>query len=182
MLHSQATVSPRFYESYDLRYHHTWEVSKVGDGLIRVEKPAREEREAVTSKPVDLRLDRDMIEKLLNTYFTEIAPLLPVITLAEFLATPSPPPILLYSMCLVAAGRREVSQAVFDSLRYAVNAVIKADDVLSTSSIVNVQALLILCMMGDCHSQSVPNAMTALWIRVGTAIRMVSRSHKCYEF
>jgi hypothetical protein len=114
-----------------------------------------------------------MVEKLINAYFSEIAPILPVITQAEFLSNPSPPPILFYSICLVAAARREVPQNVFDTIRYAVNSVIKADDVLSTASIANVQSLLILCMVGECHSQFVPNALSALWIRLGTAIRMV---------
>ena len=117
--------------------------------------------------------ERDMIEKLVNAYFTEISPVLPVITQAEFVASPSPPPILLYSICLVAAARREVPQSVFDSIRYAVNNVIKSEDILSTASIANVQSLLILCMVGDCHSQFVPNALSALWVRLGTAIRMV---------
>jgi hypothetical protein len=121
-----------------------------------------------------MRIERDVVEKLVNAYFSEIAPTLPVITQAEFLSTPSPPPILLYSICLVAAARREVPQNVFDAIRYAVNTVIKAEDVLSTASIVNVQSLLILCMVGDCHSQFVPTALSALWIRLGTAIRMVS--------
>lgn len=125
-------------------------------------------------KPVDMRIERDTIERLLNAYFTDIAPILPVITQQEFLANPSPPPILLYSMCLVAAARRDVPQGVFDTIRYMVNGLIKADDILSTASIVNVQSLLILCMMGDCHSQFVPTALSALWIRLGTAIRMVS--------
>jgi hypothetical protein len=173
LLHSQATISSRIYENYDLRYHHTWEVSKSGDGLIQVQKPAAEEQQASPPKPLDLHLERDVIEKLLNSYFTDVAPILPVITQAEFLANPSPPPILLYSMCLVSAARREVPQGIFDSIRYAVNTVMKADDVLSTASIANVQSLLILCMTGDCHSQFVPNALSALWIRLGTAIRMV---------
>jgi hypothetical protein len=176
LLHSQPAVSSRVYESYDVRHHITWEVTTTGEGLIRVEKPPAQEHALSAPKPADLRLDRDVVEKLLNTYFTEIAPILPVVTRAEFLATSSPPPILLYSMCLVAAGRREVSQAVFGSLRYIVNAVIKSEEVLSTSSLVNVQALLILCMMGDCHSQYVPSALSALWVRLGTAIRMVKCS------
>jgi hypothetical protein len=120
-----------------------------------------------------MRIERDMVEKLINAYFSEIAPILPVITQAEFLSNPSPPPILFYSICLVAAARRDVPQNVFDTIRYAVNSVIKADDVLSTASIANVQSLLILCMVGECHSQFVPNALSALWIRLGTAIRMV---------
>ena len=174
LLHSQGTISSRMYESYDLRYHYAWEVSNSGDGLIRVEKPATEEQQPAAPRPADLRLERDVIEKLLNTYFSEVGPILPVVTKAELLATPSPPPILLYSMCLVAAGCRGVPQAVFDSLRYVVNALMKAEDISSTSSIVNVQALLILCMMGDCHSQYVPSALSAMWIRLGAAIRMVS--------
>lgn len=173
LLHSQATISSRIYESYDQRWHHTWEVAKAGDGLIRVEKPPSEERPAPAPKPVDLQIERDIIERLLNAYFTDIAPILPVITQQEFLANPSPPPILLYSMCLVAAARRDVPQNVFDAIRYMVNSLIKAEDVLSTASIVNVQSLLILSMVDDCHSQFVPTALSALWIRLGTAIRMV---------
>ncbi|KAI0306625.1 fungal-specific transcription factor domain-containing protein [Multifurca ochricompacta] len=172
LLHSSATIPSRLYENYDARHHHTWEVSQSGDGLIQVIEPSVGDAPPALQKPIDMRIDRDVIEKLVNAYFTDIAPTLPVITQAEFLSNTSPPPILLYSICLVAAARREVPQSVFDAIRYAVNTVIKAEDVLSTASIVNVQSLLILCMVGDCHSQFVPNALSALWIRLGTAIRM----------
>jgi len=172
LLHSQASISSRIYEGYDLRYHHKFEISKTGDGLIQVQKPANDEQQLSLPKPVDPRIERDVIEQLINAYFTDVAPILPVVTQAEFLSNASPPPILLFSMCLVAAARREFPQSVFDGIRYAVNSVIKAEDVLSTSSIVNVQALLILCMTGDTHSQFVPSALSALWIRLGTAIRM----------
>jgi len=173
LLHSQGFIPARMYETYDQRYHHTFEVSQSGDGFITVKKPSSDEQTPTHPKPVDLRIERDVLEQLLNAYFTDIAPIMPVVTQAEFLAKPNPPPILLYSMCLVAAARREVPQAIFDSIRYTVNNVIKAEDVLSTASIVNVQALLILCMTGDTHSQFVPNALSGLWIRLGTAIRMV---------
>ncbi|KAJ7219416.1 fungal-specific transcription factor domain-containing protein [Mycena pura] len=172
LLHSTASINSRMYESYDSRYHLTFEVSQSGDGLIRVEKPTQSEQQMTIPKPVDLHIEPQMVEQLLNAYFSEVAPILPVITQAEFLALAAPPPILLYSICLVAAARREVPQAVFDSIRYAVNGVIKADDVLSTPTMANVQALLILCMTGDCHSQFVPTALSAMWIRLGTAIRM----------
>lgn len=174
LLHSQATINPRVYENYDQRYHHTFEVSKSGDGLILSEKPTNDDQRPVAPKPSDLHIERDVIEKLVNTYFAEIAALLPIVTVTEFLAYSNPPSILIYSMCLVAAARREVPQRVFDSIRYITNSILKAEDVLTTPSIVNVQALLILCMSGDCHSQFVPNAVSALWIRLGAAIRMVS--------
>ncbi|KAJ7449949.1 fungal-specific transcription factor domain-containing protein, partial [Mycena latifolia] len=172
LLHSQASISSRIYEGYDSRYHHTFEVSKSGDGLIRVEKPTQSDQQMTLPKPIDLHIEPQIVEQLLNAYFAEVAPILPIMTQAEFLANPAPPPILLYSMCLVAAARREVPQAVFDSIRYAVNGVLKAEDVLSTPSMANVQALLILCMTGDCHSQFVPTALSAMWARLGTAIRM----------
>jgi len=179
LLHSLPSISLQAFESYDMRHHHRWEVSKTGEGFIRIEKPPNDEQKHSLSRPLDMRIERDVIEKLINAYFTDVAPLLPVITKAEFLANSSPPPILLYSMCLVAAGRREVSQGVFDSMRFVVHSIIKAEDVLSTASIVNVQALLILCMMGDCHSQFVPDAISALWIRLGNAIRMVCGTIPC---
>lgn len=173
-MHSQATINSRIYENYDIRYQHTFEVSKNGDGLITVQKPATEEQQTAHPKQIDLHIEKDVIEKLVNSYFTDVAPLLPVVTQAEFLSNTNPAPVLLYSMCLVAAARREVPAKIFDSLRFTVNNVIKTDDVLSTASIENVQALLILSMTGDCHSPFVPNALTALWIRLGVAIRMVS--------
>ncbi|KAF8621512.1 hypothetical protein AX15_007742 [Amanita polypyramis BW_CC] len=180
LLHSQANMSARIYENYDLRWHHKFEVSQK-DGLIQVQGPSNEEKQASHPKPVDLRVEPEIIAQLLNAYFDEIAPFLPVVTRNEFLANPNPPPILLYSMCLVAAARRDVPQSVFDTIRQAVNTMIKTEDILSTASIVNVQALLILSMTGDCHSQYVTSAFSALWIRLGAAIRIAQDLgiHRC---
>ena len=175
LLHSSAMISSRTYENYDMRYHHTWDVSTGSDGVLQVHEPqgGGDARHA-HDKPVDPHIERDVVEKLLNAYFTEIAPMLPVVTREEFIASNPPQPILLYSICLIAAARREVPQATFDKIRYAVNNLIKQEDVLSTASIVNLQALLILSMCGDCHSQYAPTALSALWVRLGCAIRMVS--------
>lgn len=161
------------YESYDSRYHHSWDISAGDAGVIQVHEPQKGEFQPTHPKPADLHIERDQVEMLVNAYFNDVAPLLPVITREEFLSTSPPQPILLYSMCLVAAARREVPQSVFEAVRYAVNGLIKTEDVLSTASIVNLQSLLILCMVGDCHSQFVPQALSALWVRLGCAIRMV---------
>ena len=174
LLHSQATINSRIYESYDRRYQYTFEVTKSGDGLIQVQRPTNDDQHLAHPKPLDLHIERDVMENLLNAYFTDIAPMLPIITKAEFLASPNPPPILMYSMCLVAAARREVPQNIFDSIRYMVNNIIREEDVLSTASFTNIQAILILCMTADCQSQFGPTALSALWVRLGAAIRMVS--------
>ncbi|TBU49143.1 fungal-specific transcription factor domain-containing protein [Dichomitus squalens] len=172
LLHSHPLVSSRTYEAYDLRYHHSWDLSADGDGIIRVHEPEQGELQLALPKPIDLRIERDVIERLVNSYFADVAPMLPVVTREEFIANNPPAPILLYSICLVAATRRDVPQKVFDSIRYTVNSLVKAEDVLSTASIVNMQSLLILSMVGDCHSQYVPHALSALWVRLGCAIRM----------
>ncbi|PIL24240.1 transcription factor [Ganoderma sinense ZZ0214-1] len=172
LLHSHPLVASRTYEAYDLRYHHSWDLSADGDGIIRVHEPEQGELQLALPKPIDLRIERDVVERLVNSYFVDVAPLLPVVTREEFIANNPPPPILLYSICLVAATRRDVPQKVFESIRYTVNSLIKAEDVLSTASIVNMQSLLILAMVGDCHSQYVPHALSALWVRLGCAIRM----------
>ena len=176
MLHSHPLVSSRTYEAYDLRYHHSWDLSSDGDGVIRVHEPEQGELQLALPKPIDLHIERDVVEKLVNSYFADVAPMLPVVTREEFIENNPPPPILLYSICLVAATRRDVPQKVFESIRYTVNSLIKAEDVLSTASIVNMQSLLVLSMVSDCHSQYVPHALSALWVRLGCAIRMVGCS------
>ena len=176
MLHSHPLVSSRTYEAYDLRYHHSWDLSADGDGIIRVHEPEQGELQLALPKPIDLHIERDVVEELVNSYFNDVAPMLPVVTRDEFIENNPPPPILLYSICLVAATRRNVPQTVFESIRYTVNGLIKAEDVLSTASIVNMQSLLILSMVSDCHSQYVPHALSALWVRLGCAIRMVGCS------
>ena len=174
MLHSQATISARIYEGYDQRYNHTYEVTKNGNGLIQVRKP-QNQPVAPPPKQIDIHIEKDIVESLVNAYFADVAPLLPVVTKSELLGFAKPPPILLYSICLVAAARRQSQpHTIFDSLRHAVNSLIKSEDVLSTATTTNVQALLILSMCGDCHSPHVANALSGLWIRAGVAIRMVN--------
>lgn len=184
ILHSTPSIPVRTFQNYDARYHETWEVGKSGDGFIKVRAynspPSSSQgvdkdtsvmnggNLSVTSPTAaDFPLSRDMLATLINDYFREIYPQFPVITEAEFLSNPSPPPVLLYAICSVAAARRSVPKEVFESLRAAVNQIIRADDVLSTASIVNVQALLILGMSGDAHSAGIQDAMTAAWLRLG---------------
>jgi Fungal specific transcription factor domain len=173
LLHSTTTVPTRAYENYDLRYHHTWEISKSGDSFIQVTEPKASESTPALSRSIDLRIERDVVERLVNSYFNDVAPMFTVVSRDEFLSSSSPPPILLYAICSVAAACRDVPPAIFDNLRHAVSTVIKAEDVLSTASTVNLQALLVLGMCADCHSQFVSDALSAFWLRLGTAVRMV---------
>ncbi|KIY43436.1 hypothetical protein FISHEDRAFT_9433, partial [Fistulina hepatica ATCC 64428] len=167
---SQAAPHQPVQSAYDTLDARTFAVSKSGDGAIQIQSPPVLPPHVMPH--TDFRIEPDVIQTLLNAFFVEVAPILPVVTLSEFLAMKEPKPILLYSMCLVAAARRDVPQNVFDAIRYTVNQILKAEDVLSTPSMVNVQSLLILCMLADCHSPFVPAALSALWVRLGSAVRM----------
>ncbi|KAG8680757.1 hypothetical protein FRC09_017995, partial [Ceratobasidium sp. 395] len=160
-------------ESYDSRYHQTWQVGASGEGFIQVLEPSSAGQQSAATtplpKPLEHRLEREVLQNLINAYFRDIAPTFCVITRDEFVRSPAPPPVLLYSMCAVAATSRHVERGVFDALRGALATVMRNEDVLSVSSVANVQALLILTMNGDCHSVSVPNATSAAWLRAGAA-------------
>ncbi|QRV85818.1 Fungal specific transcription factor domain [Ceratobasidium sp. AG-Ba] len=175
LVHSTATIPVRTMENYDNRYGQTWQVGASGEGFIQVLEPGSGQQSAATTplpKPLEHRLERETLQSLVNTYFREIAPTFCVVTREEFVRSPAPTPVLLYSMCAVAATSRNVERGVFDALRNALATVMRNEDVLSVSSVANVQALLILSMNGDVHSVSVPNATSAAWLRAGAAVRM----------
>ncbi|CUA68145.1 Pentatricopeptide repeat-containing protein At2g30100, chloroplastic [Rhizoctonia solani] len=174
LVHSTATIPIRTMESYDTRYHQTWQVGASGEGFIQVLEPSTPNQPAAAPlpKPLEHRVERETLQNLINAYFREVSPTFCVITRDEFVRSPAPPPVLLYSMCVAAACSRRVERGVFEALRATLGTVMRNDDVLSVSSVANVQALLILSMNGDCHSVNVPNATSAAWLRAGAAIRM----------
>lgn len=146
-----------------------WNVGKAGDSLIKVSYSVVDPG---IPKVPENRIERDIVERLVNGYFNSLAPMFPVVTKAEFLANPNPTPVLLYAICCVAATLRNTPPGTLEAMRSAVSSVMRAEDVMTTASLPNVQALLILGMNGDCHSGSTYTAMSAAWARSGVAIRM----------
>lgn len=177
LVHSTATIPVRTMENYDSRYHQTWQVGASGEGFIQVLEPSGSGTPSGSSaplpKPLEHRLERETLQNLINAYFRDVAPTFCVITRDEFVRSPAPTPVLLYSMCAIAASSRHVDRGVFEALRGALTTVMRNEDVLSVSSVANVQALLILSMNGDTHSVSVPNATSASWLRAG-AVSLLS--------
>jgi Fungal specific transcription factor domain len=173
MINSTASL-PLPQEMHSLNPRTVYTVINSGDGYVKVGSPASPGGlDSPLSKTPDVRVEREIVERLINSYFTNIAPIFPVITKAEFLAhQPSPPPILTYSICLMAAILRDTPKGIFDFLRKTVASLIRSEDVLSISSLANVQALLILSMSGDCHAAQNNQTMSLTWNRTGTAIRM----------
>lgn len=174
--------------NFDLRYHQTWRASRSGQGFITISEQhdAQDRDEASGDKPQTV--EREVLERLVNYYFKNIAPMFPVVTETEFLhgtgesesrdrlsdTSYRPAPLLLYAICVMAATARDVPLHVFESLRIMLNTVIRSDEVLSNATLVNIQALLIAGMTGEPHSRVLSHGTSVGLLRVGTAIRMVN--------
>ncbi|KAF8333946.1 fungal-specific transcription factor domain-containing protein [Cantharellus anzutake] len=164
-----------------ISYQQAWKVIRSGDGFIEVLQdtgpdpylPRDSER---GPEPVE----RHVLERLVNYYFKNIAPIFPIVTEDEFLhgtgdsasSNYRPSPVLLYAICVMSATARGTPLSVFENLRKILNHIMKTDDVVSNASLSNIQALLIMGMTGEPHGRVVSHAMSAGWLRVSTAIRM----------
>lgn len=63
---------------------------------------------------------------------------------------------------------------MFSSLKKTINGIIRSNDILSDTSLVNVQSLLIISNVGDLHgSVGSGGSVGACSVRLGVAIRMV---------
>ncbi|KAI9637068.1 fungal-specific transcription factor domain-containing protein [Dioszegia hungarica] len=182
LLHTSLPASAS--EAYDLRYHHSWEVSEDGNGLIRVKAPPSsndgrygENGENGDPSHTHNKLNRPVINArtislLVNAYFDHLAHLFPVISRSEFAAKQTPPPLLLYSICGVGSTRREFPREIFAGVRGIINGLLRSNDILSDARIENVQALLVLAQVGDLHAQPTAATASASLMRTGSAIRM----------
>lgn len=109
-----------------------------------------------------------MAEKLVNSYFEKIATLFPVVTKSEFLHLSPPPPLLLYSICAVAALSREVPREVLGAVKMTLAALFRENDLLSVSSNVTIRSLLIMSLHSDLHGSTAVQSGTRMWNRTGT--------------
>lgn len=183
IVHSTAFVPGSAIEAHDLKHSQTFEVGASGDGIIKLNRP-RNRKSSVSSSGDDEdatihipdairgRLAGDVAEKLINSYFEKIGYLFPVVTKSEFLHLTTPPAILFYAICGVAALDRNVPREVLSAVRIGLNAIFRDSDILSNSSAVTVRALLILSLHGDVHGSTNVQSGSRMWNRLGVALRM----------
>lgn len=184
IVHSTAFVPGAAIEEHDLQHHQTFEVGASGDGIIKFHKPPKgavneaedgeESADEIVRVPEPLRgrLAGDVAEKLVNTYFEKLGFLFPVVTKSEFLHMSSPPPLMLYAICGIAALSREVPKEVLSVIKITINGIFRNVDVLSNSNINNVKSLLIMSLHSDIHGTTAVQAGSRYWNRVGSAVRM----------
>ncbi|TIB04406.1 hypothetical protein E3P94_00313 [Wallemia ichthyophaga] len=186
LVHSQAqlpTSVERNLKAVDDRYHQKSSVTANGDGWIHqmqnrpgssqdapLAKPAAIKRESSQIQPpAELELDEETTQMLLNIYFTDIAPIFPVLTSEEFYNHPHP--LLLRACCVIAATGRQIPLETLNACRSALNSTL-AGSTLSRSSLVTIQALLICSLNTDAHSTALGSSGSSIWLRSGAAIRM----------
>ncbi|WVQ63363.1 uncharacterized protein L199_001516 [Kwoniella botswanensis] len=179
LLHTTIPTIPS--EAFDLRHHNSWEVLEDGNGVIRVNAPpsAPLHADADPSDPTRAHnrlnkpiLSGQMMSLLVNAYFSEVAPLFPIVSRAEFAAKTTPSPLMLYSICGLGATRRQFPREIFAGVRGVINGLLRSNDILSDAKFENVQALLLLAQVGDLHAQPTAATASASLIRTGAAIRM----------
>lgn len=175
IVHSTAFVPGAAIEAHDIKHHQTFEVGASVDGIIKFHKPPKgpasssgdEEESATVPEAIRGRLAGDVAEKLVNTYFEKVAVLFPVITKSEFLALSPPPPLLLYAICGVSALSREVPREVLGAVKVTLNAIFRANDIMSNSSTNRIRALLIMSLHSDLHGSTAVQSGTKCWNRTG---------------
>lgn len=185
IVHSTAFVPGAAIEQHDLKHHQTFEVGASGDGIIKFHRPPKGHAAMLdwedAGESYDIakipelirgRLAGDVAEKLVNSYFEKVGHLFPVMTKSEFLHLSPPPPLLLYSICGVAALSRDVPKEVLTAVKMTLNGLFKDLDLLSNSNDKTVKALLIMSLHSDLHGNTAVQGGTRCWNRVGSAIRM----------
>ncbi|CAO1617112.1 unnamed protein product [Parajaminaea phylloscopi] len=183
IVHSTAFVPGSAIEAHDLKHSQTFEVGASGDGIIKLNRPRHrksstsssgDDEDAMPHIPDAIRgrLAGDVAEKLINSYFENIGYLFPVVTKSEFLHLSTPPALLFYAICGVAALDRNVPREVLSAVRIGLNAIFRDIDLLSVSSAITVKALLILSLHGDIHGSTNVQSGSRMWNRLGVGLRM----------
>lgn len=140
-----------------------------------------DELEALKNRGAFLLPPRDVCDDLIETYFTKIAPQIPVINRTEFIQhynnVNDPPPLLLLQVIFLAASRVSKNPALVDretgstnnaSMTFWKRAKALYDADYEDDKVVVVQALLLLSWWWEGPEDVTRN----VWYWIGTAIRV----------
>lgn len=152
--------------------HSYWEVTEDSDGKIQVEVAPGAEGSDGSSRVTKYVLPPPLMSTLVNAYFDDGHEYLPIVSRRDFIDSHKPYPLLLYSICGLAATRREFPRHIFNRLRGLVNGLLRSNDILSHARIEHVQSLLIMAETGELHAQPTAPTASAAMMRLSCAVRM----------
>ncbi|GJN89340.1 hypothetical protein Rhopal_002320-T1 [Rhodotorula paludigena] len=136
----------------------------------RVSERMKQEK-AETPDPA-LFTTSDLRMMVLEHFINEVLPVFPVITPEELRSFDSLSPITLLSACVIAAGSRKFPYSIFNTVRAYWQTALAMSDVCTTSSLANLQALLIMTMSPEPHGATASGGGSTSFLKTGVLIRM----------
>lgn len=182
LLHSTSTLPIEHLQSYDTKHSLTFELKSTGDGFIKVAVPTSTSTEAggdgsqsngnnqiSSSFPAPPGLKPEVMEQLINKFFNTASARFPVISRTDFLACQSLTPLLLYTICGVAALSHEVSPSELRTIKQLIAHSLKDDETMNRSSLQTIQGLLLYSYAFELERGA---AASRTWFCLGLAARM----------
>lgn len=177
LLHSTATLPIEHMHGYDSKYALSFSVQTgSGDGFIRVkmaDPDADNHGENGTGFTHQIAappgLQPELVEALVNKYFEGPSARFPIISRTDFLAATSLSPLLLYTICGVAALSHEVPASVLRTVKQLIAHALRDDEAMNRSSLQTIQALLLYSYAFELERAA---AGSRTWFCLGLAVRM----------
>jgi hypothetical protein len=174
LLHSTSTLPVEHLQGYDSKHRQTFEVKATGDGFIKVAIASCDGNSgagmgAGAEAAASLGIAPEIIEQLINRFFEGPATRFPIISRTDFLAASTLSPLLLYTICGVAALAHEVPPAILRTVKQLIAHALKDDDTVNRSSLQTIQALLLYSYAFELERGA---AGSRTWFCLGLAVRM----------
>lgn len=185
LLHSTSTLPIEHLQSYDTKHSLTFELKSTGDGFIKVAVPQSSSSASAaagngggsvgggdttsTSFPAPPGLKPELMEQLINKFFNTASSRFPVISRTDFLACQSLTPLLLYTICGVAALSHEIQPNDLRTIKQLIAHSLKDDETMNRSSLQTIQGLLLYSYAFELERGA---AASRTWFCLGLAVRM----------
>lgn len=170
LLHSTSTLPIEHLQGYDSKHAQTFEVKSTGDGFIKVQAAQDEQAAGHNETGIPpVGLPSDLVEQLVNRFFEGPASRFPIISRTDFLHASYLNPLLLYTICGVAALAHEVPAHVLRSVKQLIAHSLKDEETMNRSSLQTIQGLLLYSYAFELERGA---AGSRTWFCLGHAVRM----------
>lgn len=139
LIHSTTTFPIDQLSPYDVKHSQTWDIKDSGDGFIKIYEA---EGEGMAANASLARIAPDVAEKLINIFFEKHAPHFPIVCRSDFVSSSSSSPLLLYTICGIAALSGGSWGSVLNAIKATLSEIHRSDDVAGNYSLPTIQALL----------------------------------------
>ena len=170
LVHSTSTLPVEHLHGYDTKYAQTFEMKSTGDGFIKVHvAPPSGASDYAGHFEAPSGLSAELVEQLVNRYLEGSATRFPILSRTDFLAATSLSPLLLYTICGVAAMTHEVPQQLLRTIKQLIAHAMRDDEVMNRSSLQTIQGLLLYSYAFELERGA---AASRTWFCLGLAVRM----------